>query len=319
MPAPLLLPLIGAGISALGTGGQIFSNIAMNNKNLRFQRDMYDRQRRDALSDWNMTNEYNSPQQQMQRLKNAGLNPNLVYGNGAVANSSGQPQNATPNRNFSPMQLPISQVGDVMGQYMTLKAQQQQMQLTESAIALNKAKTLTEMEKPDLVKEQAMKTFQDWQLSGQKFTQSNILFPEVLQAKKLLVDDITQSIKYKAAQTDMSQDENARRNQMQGVNFMLNLERILALKASEAKSYSDREYIAAQINKLNNEATQREIQTGFKVFGLDFNVHGKSKGLFYEQNSNINSIMNVIDKNWYKKDKQEKDQLIKKLSQNIFH
>lgn len=41
------------------------------------------------LEMWNMQNAYNSPQQQMQRLKEAGLNPNLVYGNGAVGNAAG--------------------------------------------------------------------------------------------------------------------------------------------------------------------------------------------------------------------------------------
>lgn len=37
---------------------------------------------------WNRNNEYNSPIQQMQRLKEAGLNPNLVYGSGVTGNSS---------------------------------------------------------------------------------------------------------------------------------------------------------------------------------------------------------------------------------------
>lgn len=38
---------------------------------------------------WNMQNEYNHPRQQMQRLQEAGLNPNLVYG-GGVSGASGQ-------------------------------------------------------------------------------------------------------------------------------------------------------------------------------------------------------------------------------------
>lgn len=40
---------------------------------------------------WNMTNEYNSPSMQMERLKAAGLNPNLVYGNGSAANTASSP------------------------------------------------------------------------------------------------------------------------------------------------------------------------------------------------------------------------------------
>lgn len=38
---------------------------------------------------WHMQNAYNSPEEQMKRLKNAKLNPNMVYGPGAVANNAG--------------------------------------------------------------------------------------------------------------------------------------------------------------------------------------------------------------------------------------
>ena len=41
---------------------------------------MYDRQRADALADWNMQNQYNSPAEQMKRYKEAGLSPHLIYG-----------------------------------------------------------------------------------------------------------------------------------------------------------------------------------------------------------------------------------------------
>lgn len=39
------------------------------------------------LEQWNRANAYNLPENQMKRLKDAGLNPNLVYGTGAVANT----------------------------------------------------------------------------------------------------------------------------------------------------------------------------------------------------------------------------------------
>ena len=36
---------------------------------------------------WNMQNAYNTPKAQMQRLKDAGLNPALMYGQGNVGNA----------------------------------------------------------------------------------------------------------------------------------------------------------------------------------------------------------------------------------------
>lgn len=56
--------IIQAGASLLNTGSQIYTNA----KNRQW-----------ALQDWNMQNAYNDPKQQMQRFKEAGLNPNLVY------------------------------------------------------------------------------------------------------------------------------------------------------------------------------------------------------------------------------------------------
>lgn len=38
---------------------------------------------------WQLENAYNHPKEQMERLRQAGLNPNLVYGNGSAANTAG--------------------------------------------------------------------------------------------------------------------------------------------------------------------------------------------------------------------------------------
>lgn len=45
---------------------------------------------------WDRQNLYNSPQEQMKRLIAAGLNPNLVYGKGAVGNTAGQMPSYNP-------------------------------------------------------------------------------------------------------------------------------------------------------------------------------------------------------------------------------
>lgn len=49
---------------------------------------------------WNMQNEYNSPQAQMQRYQDAGLNPHLIYGQGTPGNATTQPKYNTPNDEF---------------------------------------------------------------------------------------------------------------------------------------------------------------------------------------------------------------------------
>lgn len=52
------------GTTLFNTGSTLYTN-SQNRKN--------------ALADWNRQNAYNNPKQQMQRYKEAGLNPNLIY------------------------------------------------------------------------------------------------------------------------------------------------------------------------------------------------------------------------------------------------
>lgn len=84
------LPIIGPVIGAFAQGSQ-------NRKNRRFTRQMYALQREHALQDWHMQNEYNSPINQMARLRDAGLNPNLVYGDGVTGNASGSARSSSVN------------------------------------------------------------------------------------------------------------------------------------------------------------------------------------------------------------------------------
>lgn len=85
MPVPAIAAaaLIGAGSGALNSVSQMHQN----KKNRQFTREMYDRQKADALEFWNLQNEYNSPQAQMGRFQEAGLNPHLIYGQGNSGNS----------------------------------------------------------------------------------------------------------------------------------------------------------------------------------------------------------------------------------------
>lgn len=81
MPLPLGA-LIAGGSALLGGGLDSLSSANLNRRNRRFAREMYERQYGDNLAFWHQQNNYNSPQAQMQRFRDAGLNPNLIYGAG---------------------------------------------------------------------------------------------------------------------------------------------------------------------------------------------------------------------------------------------
>lgn len=77
--------LIGAGASLLGTAGSAVSQGKLNRKTRKWNEKM-----------WNLQNQYNLPSNQMARFKEAGLNPNLIYGQGNSGNS-GTPPSWSPD------------------------------------------------------------------------------------------------------------------------------------------------------------------------------------------------------------------------------
>ncbi len=83
------------GIAALSQGTNIISTAMTNNANERMQQ----QQNKWNLEQWNRNNAYNHPAAQMQRLKAAGLNPDLMYGQnagGAMGNSASPAQGSNP-------------------------------------------------------------------------------------------------------------------------------------------------------------------------------------------------------------------------------
>lgn len=126
-----------AGVQAAsGIVGQIMQNRAQK----KLAEYSYDKD----LEMWNRQNEYNSPKAQMERLSEAGLNPNLVYG-GSTGSSAGNSESA-PSYNTPPYSL---QLNDVIGKYYEYQNEQQN--------ALNKA-----VER-DLIRNQRDKTFYEGQ------------------------------------------------------------------------------------------------------------------------------------------------------------
>lgn len=113
--------VIAAGI---GLAGQLVNSGiqgGMNRATRKWSERMYGQQRKDALADWAMQNEYNSPLQQMARLKAAGLNPNLVYNNGAT--HSAQAVQKSDMKQWSP-QAPQFDFGQIIDQYLGTQQRQ---------------------------------------------------------------------------------------------------------------------------------------------------------------------------------------------------
>lgn len=92
---PVTGSLIVAGVTGISQAANAMAQGKMNKKTRAFNREMYARQIEDNERQWQMQNEYNHPSAQMARLRESGLNPNLVYGHGADATAQSI-SNASP-------------------------------------------------------------------------------------------------------------------------------------------------------------------------------------------------------------------------------
>lgn len=109
----------------------IFNSKAQSNANkANMQLAQYNWQQQ--IDMWNRNNSYNTPKNQMARLKDAGLNPNLVYGHGSVANTSGSvptPQLPTMGA-YTGINVGRS-AAESVSQYLQLKQMQANIRKTE--------------------------------------------------------------------------------------------------------------------------------------------------------------------------------------------
>lgn len=69
-------------------------------KTLRAQKEEAELAYQRSVEMWNMQNAYNSPQAQMARFKEAGLNPHLMYGQGNAGNASSAPSYQPPAQQY---------------------------------------------------------------------------------------------------------------------------------------------------------------------------------------------------------------------------
>lgn len=171
------MPISDAGMIGAQTGSDLlttFANYFLNRNTQReafrenraqselaYQRDldMWNRQSTWNRQMWDLQNEYNLPTNQMNRLRAAGLNPNLIYGNGAAGGQATAIQKAEmpkyqaarANYQARPLQVP-----NVIGMYQDVRMRNAQIDNVKEQANLARERILTESAmRADRVKGQA--------------------------------------------------------------------------------------------------------------------------------------------------------------------
>lgn len=228
-----MLPAIGLGaIGLLGQGINSFLQGTNNRADRKWQEKMYDRQRADSLTDWEMQNNYNSPAAQMERLKAGNLNPNLVYGQGATA-TGGAVRSSSPG-SYKPQAPQIDLTGLIMSMYELNKTQaetdnlEKQKELLQAEV-LNK-KTLGRTMEFDLGLKESLRD-------------TSLQFGE-------------QRLKKLQADTEFTINSDERATALAAGTLRKAVEEILNMRLQRAKTGVEKDYIQQQIENMK---TSRDL------------------------------------------------------------
>jgi len=126
-----MVPLVAGGlIAGLGSlAGSIFGTERTANKNMELAKYQYSKD----LEMWNKQNEYNTPTAQMGRFKDAGLNPNLIYGQGNPGNAVQIPKYQAPTVNYDYSRT-VPNYLDTLSTFQDIKNKQSQNDIMQQQI-----------------------------------------------------------------------------------------------------------------------------------------------------------------------------------------
>jgi len=230
---------------------------AQNRKSRAFSREMYQQQKNDALTFWNMQNEYNAPEQQMERLRNAGLNPNMLYDKtGAVIPAQNINTPDVQSAQFRTPDFGSIGTGLVQGYFDTQIKQAQYDNLKAQ-------KTVADQE---AILKAAQAAGEVSRTTGQGI---NNTFASLNLGNQLKAAELG-NLKLQA-DIDFTMDSNHRAQLMSGKSIESVAQDILLKKAQTAKTWQEHANAKESLKLLKQDGTLKELETQLRKIGLNPN------------------------------------------------
>lgn len=296
MPFPLAAALV-AGSSLLGQGANAYATGRTNKKTRQWNEKMYERQRQDALADFNMTNQYNSPSEVMARLRKAGLNPALAYGDSATTQAGAIRSSSVESwKPQAPQFDPGSAVqGGLAAHYDTqIKEAQTDNLRTQNTILLEQqkliqaqvVKTLSEIPQTqattERIKSETKKIMFDLGLSTdlrqnsmevanqtlENMKTANLAQKTGIKATETSTRATEAQIKKTMADIQFTVDSNRRANQLQSLTMQKAAEEILTQQMNRGVSIQQREKIMQEIKNLKKDERLKQLDIDLKKVGV---------------------------------------------------
>lgn len=273
-----LLPIAAVALGNMVSGALNNSAAADRNKEDReWQEKMYGIQRTDALTDRDFQNNYNSPAAQMERLKAAGLNPNLVYGNGAT--TEGATTRASTVGSYNPEKMNYDHVGRTLGNSLEtyldaqLKTAQTDNLTAQSKVAAqNELLTAAQIAKTGA---DTAKTQQDTATGRFQLGQSQELAQTVIEQAKqnlrntqLTASQIDASTSKTLADTSFTLSQNERNQLLTAQSLAKGIYEVGLIRANTATTQAQKDHLRQQIENLKKDGTLKKLEIKLREKGV---------------------------------------------------
>lgn len=253
----------------LQTAGQVAGQVVnafetqANNKAQRdFDLQMYQRQRNDALADFNRQNQYNSPAAQMQRLRDANLNPNLVYGNGATTTAGVVRSTDVKGWNpQAPQYHPEEAVSSGLSAYYDIK-------LKEAQVDLLKQQNTVSTQDALLKAAQTANTVQQTATGGFNLEQAKTLQSTSLQVAEQNLKKLVADTDFTLQQTGINAIKLGMDQRAQESGLAVQAEQILRSRAERSNTDLQRKELEERIDNLHKDATIKQLDIELKKLGI---------------------------------------------------
>lgn len=277
IPAAVAGAAIQGGTNILTNAMNAISQGFTNRAERRWNESMYARQNADQIKFWNMQNDYNSPKAQMERFKQAGLNPNLIYGQTNTAD----PIRVSDVKSWNPHapQFDLSSLGNVMQGMYDLEVKQAQTDnlktATQVAIQDASLRQIASIYDNAEKSSRIAKTNTDRNLTQYNLEQAQRLQSTLLEKAQLENETLRHGIAKTQSDISFTRSENIRADKRtelairQGnMGIQEGAERILSSQAQRTKVPLEREQISRAIEILKTDNELKGFEKILKAAGL---------------------------------------------------
>lgn len=249
MPFPIAAAIMGGA----GLLGDVF-NIGQQQSNNNLQLEMMNQQRTWAVDDWNRNNAYNSPAQQMQRYKDAGLNPHLIYGQ----SNTSAPVRSTDT---AKTQAPQTNIGNVAQSMLSGYLSMYELQKTQAETnRLEKATELLEAQRRLTEQNTTGKGLSNFLLGNTMDYQMDYIAGK----NKLQAADIAK----KTVDTQFTINQDTRNTLLTANTLSQGVEKVLSMQADRSYQGVQKLYLQEQIRNLRKDGTLKDLDIKLRQLGI---------------------------------------------------